>query len=134
MVHDDIKAISEHIDRVFSHLMQRSFFRFRCIERWSPPINCYETKSAYYVCVELAGIDPKQIDLKVENNTLILQGTRPALSPPTKETVRIHALEIDHGGFYRIINIPQNVDANKIEANYKKGILWIKLPKYTTDE
>ncbi len=129
MVRNDFDELTEHIDRVFNQLMQRPFFRFRSIEYWKPAINLYETPTAYYMCIDLAGIDPKQTELKVENNLLVLRGARTIPTPPSKEPAKIHVLEIDHGGFSRTISVPENVDTDRIEANYRKGLLWVKLPK-----
>jgi HSP20 family molecular chaperone IbpA len=48
-------------------------------------------------------------------------------SPPRR--VRVHLMEIDHGGFCRDVELPEDVDRDKIRAHYRDGILWIEIPK-----
>ncbi|QQE11627.1 Hsp20/alpha crystallin family protein [Planctomycetota bacterium] len=106
-------------------------------EVWNPAINIYETPSNIKVCVDLAGLDKKQICVSVEPGQLVISGDRHAPDPPqdsqpqsasTKPAVRIHAMEIDYGPFSRKIRIPHNVKIDNVESEYKLGLLWVKLP------
>jgi HSP20 family protein len=109
--------------------MNKNFYRFRTCGQWEPQINFYETPNAYQICIDLAGVDPKQVELHLENDMLHIVGHRATPSPPGKSNARIHVMEIDHGPFGRSIQIPVDVDKTKIEATYSQGFLWIKLPK-----
>jgi HSP20 family protein len=127
--------------------MQKSYFNFCPSETWTPSVNLYETADSYLVCADLAGVDKEKIEVEVVGQTLKLRGTREV---PTYEEaikagardqkgggheprrVRIHLMEIDHGGFCREVELPEDVDQNKISANYRNGILWIELPKVTS--
>ena len=55
----------------------------------------------------------------------------PAGGPAEHKRVRIHLMEIDHGSFCREVELPEDVDRDRIAANYRNGMLWIELPKVT---
>jgi HSP20 family protein len=123
--------------------MQKSYFNFCPSETWTPSVNLYETADSYLVCADLAGVDKEKIDVEVVGQTLKLKGTRevPTYEEAVKagareqkggqeaHRVRIHLMEIDHGGFCREVELPEDVDRDQITANYRNGILWIELPK-----
>jgi HSP20 family protein len=119
--------------------MQKGYYGFYPGETWTPSVNLYETGSAYLVCVDLAGVEKEKIDLEVHENRLRLKGTRAvpmrddiASDESTEQDgkrVRIHLMEIDNGSFTREVELPENVDQEKIIAEYRNGILWIEIPK-----
>lgn len=115
---------------------QKGFFNFCSAETWQPTVNLYETEGGYLVCVDLAGVDKDKIDLTVVDNQLRLRGQRPAPVPPAEPEVqepaarvRVHLMEIDHGPFAREVELPENVDRDKVTATYRNGMLWVELPK-----
>lgn len=122
---DLIGRAHEMIDK----LGQKSFFKFRPCGGWQPAVNVYETDDDYYICLDLAGVDPKQIDLQVSGNQLQISGHRTPPSPKGMTAPRIHLMEIDHGMFCRSVQIPSNVTVDKIEARHSNGLIWIQLPK-----
>ena len=122
--------------------MQKQYFSFCPSETWTPSVNLYETAESYLVCADLAGVDKEKIDVEVNGQVLKLRGTRavPAHEEAAGESagegaaqgqrrVRIHLMEIDHGGFCREVELPEDVDRERIAANYRNGMLWIELPK-----
>ena len=136
--------------------MQKAYFNFCPSETWTPSVNLYETAESYLVCADLAGVDKEKIDVEVVEQVLKLKGTRtvptyedgqgnvvPQAGPtgggtaggaaPASEhrRVRIHLMEIDHGSFCREVELPEDVDRERIAANYRNGMLWIELPKVT---
>ena len=117
--------------------MHKGYYGFYSSETWTPSVNLYETATSYLVCVDLAGVDKEKIDVEVHENRLRLKGTR---AVPMKDDgdepgeteskrVRVHLMEIDHGSFNREVELPQNVDQEKIVAGYRNGMLWIEIPK-----
>jgi HSP20 family protein len=97
-----------------------------------PAVNLYEDDACFYVVVDLAGVDPETIVLEIRDNALSLSGERP--SPKVENPVAAvctHVMEIDHGRFGREVLIPAEVDADGVKAAYRKGLLWITLPKPT---
>lgn len=118
--------------------LQSGFFSFCPAETWTPQVNLYETDHTYLVCVDLAGVDKEKIDLVVAEGQLRLRGQR-AVPIPLQEgenpgaagnvRMRVHLMEIDHGQFSREVDLPEDVDRERIKASYRNGILWVELPK-----
>ena len=97
---------------------------------WAPSVNLYEDSAAYYAVADLAGVDPRAMELRVEKDVLVLVGQRKTPEPPNpKGSVCLHLMEIDHGPFCRSIKLPRNVDLQGLQAVYRQGYLYIKLPK-----
>lgn len=135
-------AISVATDQPFSNLsrqankfmeqFQKGFFYPS--ESWTPNVNLYETARSYLVCVDLAGVDKEKIDVEVVDHRLKLRGARavPSYWGPDaegQERVRVHLMEIDHGGFTREVEIPSDADRQGINASYRNGLLWVEIPK-----
>ena len=115
--------------------MQKGFYKFSPGETWTPDVNLYENETSYIVCVDLAGVVKEEIDLQVQNRSLTLRGNRPVPSQPREEVdagqpkYRVHLMEIDNGQFVREVELPHDVESDKIAATYRNGMLWIDLPK-----
>lgn len=113
--------------------MQKGFFYPG--ETWTPNVNLYETSNSYLVCVDLAGVEKEKIDVEVADHRLKLRGKRAVptydglKSTDPHEKVRIHLMEIDHGGFSREVELPMDADRQKISAAYRNGMLWVEIPK-----
>lgn len=130
-----------HLSREVSRMLERMsnpYSNFYSADAWQPKVNLYETEHAYLVCVELAGIDKEAVDLHLVGNRLELRGTRE--TPRCPESVhdceagkyvraKVHVMEIDHGPFARDVELPADVQSDKITANYAHGVLWIEIPK-----
>ena len=125
------REMSRFLDR-----MSKNYSNFYPGEAWHPNVNLYETEASYLVCVDLAGVDKEKIDLIVADGRLTLKGTRlvptcPEISTEAEQQrrVRVHVMEIDHGSFCRVVEIPNDVHQERIDARYDDGLLWIHLPK-----
>ena len=94
---------------------------------WSPAVDIYETENEIMVHAELPGVDRKDITLNLEKNVLTLKGER-RFEKETKHE-NYHRIERAYGGFSRSFSIPAIVEEDKIQAEYKDGILKISLPK-----
>ncbi len=92
-----------------------------------PPVDIYEDEGNIVVKAEVPGIDPKDIDVRVENNTLTIRGER-KLEKEEKEE-NFHRVERRYGSFYRAFTLPNTVEGDKCEANYDNGVLEIRLAK-----
>jgi len=94
---------------------------------WAPAIDVFEKDDRFVVKAELPGMEEKDIDVSVVGNRLIIKGEREAESEVEKEDY--YYSERSYGSFSRSIDIPSDVDAKKIEANYEDGVLEVTLPK-----
>ena len=92
-----------------------------------PPINVTETGDAVLVRAELPGIEAKNLDVTVENNTLTIAGERQALHEDGD--VSYHRREREWGTFRRSFSIPCRVEADRVKARYVNGILTVEMPK-----
>ncbi len=111
-------------------MLDRGFFQSWATDSWRPEVNLYETRSAFLVCADLAGMDERTIQVSVAANQLIIRGRRTCPMPGGKEkAVAVHLMEIDHGSFGRSVDIPADVDDQNISAHYDAGMLWVTLPK-----
>ncbi len=86
-----------------------------------------EKETEYEITAELAGIDEKNVDIKVANNLLTIKGEKTEEKEEKKKDYFLS--ERRYGSFQRSFQLPQGVDAEKIEATFAKGILTVKLPK-----
>jgi HSP20 family protein len=94
---------------------------------FSPAVDVYEDEHNITLNIEVPGIDEKDIDVRVENNTLTVQGERKIEKEQKEENFR--RVERQYGSFTRTFSLPSTVDSEKVEANYEKGVLRIQLPK-----
>ncbi|GAB6059846.1 Hsp20/alpha crystallin family protein [Desulfonatronum parangueonense] len=92
-----------------------------------PAMDVSETDEAVLVNVELPGIAPEDVDLQVENNYLIVRGEKKSEHEEKKEN-SVHK-ECSYGCFSRSIPIPTDIEADKVSAKFKNGVLKITLPK-----
>jgi HSP20 family protein len=94
---------------------------------WIPPVDIYETEEHDLVVkAELPDMRREDIEVTVENNTLVLRGTK-KLPEGVKED-QIRRVERSYGVFNRSFTLPNTVDASKVSADYKNGVLTVKLP------
>ncbi len=100
------------------------------LEVWHPAINAYRCREHILICVDLAGVKRAEIQLRVEPRQVWLRGERPPLEPREVEgpALQVLALEIDHGVFEREIVLPAEVDPERVAAEQREGLLWIRLP------
>lgn len=93
----------------------------------APRVEVHETPEAVDVSAELPGIDEKDIELVLERDALYLKGEKKAQSSGEKGTCRY--TERSYGAFERVIPLSCEVDREKVEANFKKGVLHVRIPK-----
>lgn len=90
-------------------------------------IDVIETAELVIVNAEIPGIDPKEVDISITGNTLTIKGEK-KVEKEEKEK-QYHRIERNYGSFARIVEIPLLVDAEKVKAEYKNGVLKITIPK-----
>jgi len=130
MAKGDFDQIVGEMSLTMGKLWQWQFGGFAVGDSWSPSVNVYRLPKRMEVCVDLAGIDKRSIEVRVEPGRLIVRGFRASPEPPDLEgqTMRILCMEIDHGPFARSIPLPEQIDLAHVESTYEQGWLWIRLP------
>src|SRR3954463_1789316 len=92
-----------------------------------PAVDIYEDPKKVVLKLEVPGIEEKDIDVRVENNTLTVRGERKFEKEEKEEN--FHRIERSYGSFSRCFTLPSTVDAEKVEADYDKGVLKIRLAR-----
>jgi HSP20 family protein len=98
-------------------------------EPWTPPIDVYETPSAYVITVEVPGIPREHVELAVEDTRLTIRGRRLEAAPETGEPAHYHLVERGHGTFTRSFEFVERVDVEGVSADLAEGVLTITVPK-----
>ena len=94
---------------------------------FAPAVDVYEDEHKVTLKIEVPGIDEKDINVNVENNTLTVHGERKIEKEEKEENYR--RVERQYGSFTRTFTLPQTVDTENVSATYDKGVLKITLPK-----
>jgi HSP20 family protein len=94
---------------------------------WAPAVDIYEQGNDIVLKAELPGVDPKDVDIRLENNVLSLRGQRKLEGEVKRENY--HRVERSYGTFSRSFTLPTVVDQASIKAEFKDGMLQVTLPK-----
>ncbi len=92
-----------------------------------PPVDMYETDAAVVVEMPMPGVDPKKLDISIENGILSVKGTNERKTEVDEKNY--YRKEVRYGSVFRQIALPAKVLANKTEAVYEQGILKLSIPK-----
>ena len=122
----DLMLLQDRMNRLFEDATQRRAQTDAGAEferaDWTPPSDIYETESGFVIAMDLPGINRDALEIDLDDNRLLIKGTR------TVEESR-HRSERPRGKFLRTFSIPGSVDQAGIGAEYKDGVLHIRLPK-----
>lgn len=116
-----VLAFDRELDRLVNWNGKRFFV---------PLLDVVERADAYLISAELPGVDPANVEISFEANTLTLRGTKqPSLKAQENEELRVYTAERLSGSFERAVRLPEYVEGDKIEATYAHGVLTITVPK-----
>jgi len=94
---------------------------------WAPPVDILETENEIVLKADVPDVKLEDIDLRMENGTLTLKGERKF--EKTENGKGYHRVERGYGAFARVFTLPDTLDAEKVKADYKNGVLTVTLPK-----
>ena len=124
-------SFRNEMDRLFDTFLREPFGTFDWpqwgVGDWSPPIDIAEDEKELTVRAELPGIDPKDLDVSVVDNRLLLTGEKRE-SSETKEK-GVYRSETRYGSFRSTLPLPEGVDTEHVDAQYANGVLTLHLPK-----
>jgi len=130
LVMDEFSNLVRQMNQLVDRELTRQFHPFSPTDAFRPAVNLYETQHAFMICVDLAGMDRRDVEVTLDHGHLIIRGRRQSPMPPDgTRAIAVHLMEIDHGTFCRTVEVPTNVEHEQIDANYHQGMLWITLPK-----
>jgi HSP20 family protein len=93
---------------------------------WTPACDIFEDEDGVTLRFDLAGVDPKDVDIRYENGVLTLRGERKLEREENRE--RYHRIEMSYGTFTRSFSLPGTIDAERIRADSRNGVLSVHLP------
>jgi HSP20 family protein len=119
----------------FRHEMEDLMGRFfgeengngHAMKTWTPQVDVEETEKEILVKADLPGIDPKAIEISIENGILTIRGEKKEEKEEKKKNY--HRIERFTGMFYRQISLPSGVDAEKVTATNANGVVTVSIPK-----
>jgi len=124
----DLVTLRERMNRLFEDAFtSRSEEKDMLATTWTPSVDIYETENELVLTADIPGINEKDIEVKIEDNTLSIKGER-KMEKETKEE-NYYRIERSYGNFYRSFTLPHNIDQDKINAEHENGILKITMPK-----
>lgn len=119
----DLARLQDEVSRLFDDRI----FRAGESVGWTPPCDIYEDAEGVTLRFELAGVDPKDVDVRFENGVLTVRGERKLEAEDKRENY--HRIERSYGTFTRSFSLPGTLDPERIKAEAKNGVLAITLPK-----
>lgn len=127
-----VMAIQNEMNRMFDQFFNDPFTllsvpSLRSVADFMPRIDVSETDTAMQVTAELPGMDEKDIQLSLENDSLIISGEKK--NDIEEKGKNFHRVERSYGSFQRVIPLVSEVQSDKVEATFKNGVLNISLPK-----
>jgi HSP20 family protein len=127
----DLMVLQDRMNRLFEDATQRrtqtdagTGDEFERAD-WTPAADIYETESGYLIALDLPGIKREALEIDIDDSRLLVKGTRIVDESRTRRSER------PRGKFVRTFTVPASVDQNTIDADYKDGVLQIRLPKRT---
>jgi HSP20 family protein len=124
----EMDRLRNEMERLYDRFFDlRPFHRFTEEGEWMPSVDVSETAKEIIVNAEVPGVEAKDIDVSLNGNVLTIKGERNREHEENEEN--FHRIERSYGSFYRSLQLPSEVDGDRIKATYKKGVLRISLPK-----
>ncbi len=117
----------ERIRREFDKLLEEAFPAVEREEILAPPIDVYETDSEVVVKAELPGVKKEDIDVSIKENSIHIKAERK--EEREEKTENVHRVERFYGRIERIVPLPTEVKPEEAKAEYKDGVLEIRIPK-----
>lgn len=125
-------SLRDEMERLFDNFEPRHWFDRPASDRGQtfalcPAIDLVEDEKGYAVSAELPGLEPEAIHVKISNGTLTISGEKS--EEKVEDDASHHLSERRWGSFLRTIRMPDNVDKDKIDAQFSKGVLTVHMPK-----
>jgi HSP20 family protein len=124
----DLVTTQREFNRLFGETFKGLFGDEELSTRtWAPPVDIFENENSLVLKADVPGVDPRDVEIKVENGMLYLHGERKFEKEVKEENY--HRVERSYGSFARSFSLPSSIDAEKVTAEYKDGQLVLTMPK-----
>lgn len=121
-----VTSLQDQINRVFDEVVGRTSDE-SSLSAWAPAVDIYETEHELVVKADLPDVDPKDIDIRVENNVLTIRGERKFEKKVDEDNYL--RVERAYGSFSRSFSLANTVNPEAIKADYRNGVLTLSIPK-----
>jgi HSP20 family protein len=121
-----VTTLQDQINRLFNATFERSSDD-SSLSAWAPSVDIYETEHELVVKADLPDVDPKDLDIQVENNILTIRGERKFEKKVNEENYL--RVERSYGSFARSFTLANTVNSDAIKAGYQNGVLTLTVPK-----
>lgn len=122
-----MSSLKQEMDRLFDRFFEPQTGDVFALGEWAPSLDLTETKDALMATLEVPGLDPKDIQISLQEQLLTIKGEKKHEKEEKDE--RRHRVERAYGAFTRAIRLPVAVDGEKVTASFKNGVLTVTLPK-----
>jgi len=119
-------TLQEQVNRLFGNVLEHSGEESN-LTSWAPAVDIYETEHELVVKADLPEVDPKELDIRVENNLLTIRGERKFEKKVNEENYL--RVERAYGSFSRSFSLANTVNSEAIKADYQDGVLTLTIPK-----
>lgn len=123
----NMATLHDQVNRLFEGNLQGNRSDNSALTTWAPAVDIYEDENALVIKADLPDMNEKDLDIRVENNTLTVKGER-KFEQKVKEENYLR-IERTYGAFSRSFSLPNTVNTEAIKAEYKNGVLTVELPK-----
>ena len=113
--------------RLFQDTVNRLFSDQTSARPWAPSVDIFETDNELVLKADVPGVELKDIDIRIENGTLLLKGERKF--ERDEKNKGFHRQERSYGSFVRYFTVPETVDTENVKADFQNGVLTVTLPK-----
>ena len=121
-----VTTLQDQVNRLFNDVFERKGEE-SSLSAWAPAVDIYETEHELVVKADLPDVDPKDLDIRVENNILSIRGERKFEKKVSEENYL--RVERSYGSFARSFTLANTVNADAIKADYQNGVLTLTVPK-----
>ncbi len=119
-------SLQDQVNRLFNDVLERGGEE-SSLTAWAPSVDIYETEHELVVKADLPEVDPKDLDIRVENNILTIRGERKFEKKVNEENYL--RVERSYGSFARSFTLANTVNSEAIKADYQNGVLTLSIPK-----
>ncbi len=121
-----VTSLQEQVNRLFNDAFERQGEE-SSLTAWAPAVDIYETEHELVVKADLPDVDPKDLDIRVENNVLTIRGERKFEKKVNEENYL--RVERAYGSFARSFTLANSANSDAIKADYQNGVLTLTIPK-----
>ena len=122
-----VTTFRREMDRLFERFLEPVWPEMPTMGEWEPKVDITEDKDAITVKAELPGVEEKDISVSIQDGMLMIKGEK--TSETEEKDKRYHRVERTYGAFSRAMRLPAAVDGGKATAEFKNGVVTVKLPK-----